>query len=349
MSYLVEVQAPARVTSADHEVTFQSDSRTLHASLRLPADVSTRVPAALIIAGSGPTDRNGNSAVAGHELKLNTYRWLADQLSARGHASLRYDKLGSGATGLGPYQAEELGSLSFQDTFVRDAEAALAYLAEQPGVDASKLTVIGHSEGGMVALALANGRGPTPSRLVLLEPQYGPILGILESQVESKMKDAVAAGALSAADGVALTAWLKAGVRETIAGDAGSVPVVLPLPEATGVAQQLQTLILVVLYNPKNRNLLKTENELDPLALAAQVTMPGSVLVTCGTKDWNTPCAQVRALAEAFPAGVARLLPVPNTVHELRDVGAADPATLSPVDYLAHPFSAALADALQTF
>ena len=201
----------------------------------------------------------------------------------------------------------------------------------------------------MVALALANGRGPKPSRLVLLEPQYGPILGILESQVESKMKDAVAAGALSAADGVALTAWLKAGVRETIAGDAGSVPVVLPLPEATGVAQQLQTLILVVLYNPKNRNLLKTENELDPLALAAQVTMPGSVLVTCGTKDWNTPCAQVRALAEAFPAGVARLLPLPNTVHELRDVGAADSATLSPVDYLAHPFSAALADALQTF
>ncbi len=59
------------------------------------------MPAVLLIAGSGPTDRNGNSSV---ELgPINTLKTLADWLSLDGVASLRYDKLGSGETGLGPF------------------------------------------------------------------------------------------------------------------------------------------------------------------------------------------------------------------------------------------------------
>ena len=55
-----------------------------------------RVPVALIIAGSGPTDRDGNSAMLPG--KNDAYRMLADGLKARGIASLRYDKRGIGAS-----------------------------------------------------------------------------------------------------------------------------------------------------------------------------------------------------------------------------------------------------------
>ena len=204
--------SPMSTMSPDRDVTFASGELTLHGSLRLPVDAADPVPAALIIAGSGPTDRDGNSAVPGHTDKVDTYRWLADQLAARGYASLRYDKLGAGATGLGPYTPTDLGGLSFKDTFVRHAQDALAYLAAQPGVDARRLIVIGHSEGGMIALAVATdaatdaATAPKPAQLALLEPQYGTILGILGAQLEQKLREGVAAGALPAADGDALTA-----------------------------------------------------------------------------------------------------------------------------------------------
>ncbi len=308
------------------------------------------MPAALIIAGSGPTDRDGNSAVPGHTDKVDTYRWLADQLGARGYASLRYDKFGAGATGLGPYTPTDLGGLSFKDTFVRHAQDALAYLAAQPGVDARRLIIIGHSEGGMIALAVATdaATAPKPAQLALLEPQYGTILGILGAQLEQKLREVVAAGALPAADGAALTAWMQAGIRGLIAGAPVPSPLVLPLPAATGVGQQLQAVIAGVVYNAANQRLLRTENELDPVAMAARVTAPGSVLITCGAKDWNTPCAEVARLAAAFPPGVARLVTLPDTVHELRDVGAADGTQVPLSDYPKLPFSPVLADALRT-
>ena len=83
----------------DDEVTFVADGLTIYGTYRHRAD-SPPGPAALLISESGNTDRNGDNAVAG---KIGTLRAIAGLLSDRGVASLRYDKVGTGRTGLGPY------------------------------------------------------------------------------------------------------------------------------------------------------------------------------------------------------------------------------------------------------
>lgn len=97
----------------------------------------------LLIAGSGPTDRNGNSPLLPGP--VDTLKTVADWLSADGAASLRYDKLGSGQTGLGRF-ATNPGAIGIAP-FEQEAVAALNFLADQRGVDRSRLSVIGHSEG----------------------------------------------------------------------------------------------------------------------------------------------------------------------------------------------------------
>ena len=83
----------------EDEVTFVADGLTIHGTYRhLPG--AAAAPAALLISESGMTDRNGDNAVAG---PVGNMRQLAEYLSDHGVASLRYDKVGTGKTGLGPY------------------------------------------------------------------------------------------------------------------------------------------------------------------------------------------------------------------------------------------------------
>jgi hypothetical protein len=73
----------------DTEVTIDGGKAPLHAALRIPGGFASG-PAVLIIAGSGPTDRNGNSTLPG--VQPDTYRLIAEGLAAEGIASLRFDK-----------------------------------------------------------------------------------------------------------------------------------------------------------------------------------------------------------------------------------------------------------------
>jgi pimeloyl-ACP methyl ester carboxylesterase len=98
--------------------------------------------AALIIAGSGPTDRDGNSAL---NLRSNAYRMLAEGLGAAGISTLRYDKRGVGAS-QAAMKAEQ--DLRFQ-TYVDDARAWAHELSLQTGV--KRIWLIGHSEGALIA------------------------------------------------------------------------------------------------------------------------------------------------------------------------------------------------------
>lgn len=133
----------------DEPVTYTAGGVTIYATFRHPNVQGRDVPAALLIAGSGPTDRNGNSALLPGP--VDTLKTVADWLSADGVASLRYDKLGSGQTGLGRYAADPQ-SIGI-DPFEQEATAALSFLARQHGVDRNRLAVIGHSEGSSVCAA----------------------------------------------------------------------------------------------------------------------------------------------------------------------------------------------------
>jgi len=357
--------ADAIAIGPDREIIFSSAGATIHASVRLPVDPGTPVPAGVIIGGSGPVDRNGDV----EPVKPGTSRWLADRLSAAGYASIRYDKITSGQTGLGPYgdgpqTAEQtmfdyppaLGDKTFDEVFVQQARDAAVYLARRPGIDPARLIMVGHSEGGMIALSVATapGAAPAPRGLALIEPSYTRILDAVDRQVAEN----IAAAAVSSDDAVALEKWKRAGIAEIRSGEPPfPEPPPPPLPGSSGVVAQLQTLIESYVYRRYRNRLGKTEDEINPAALASRVQSgTGSVLVTCGSKDFNTPCAPggapgsgVSALAGAFLPAVAQLAPIENMIHELRDIGSESEDAVSATALSDYPFSPLLAAVLHRF
>lgn len=346
----------------DREVEYVSSGIPIKASYRAPAPGATGVPAAVIIGGTGAVDRDGNAT----GLPMEEYAWLADLLSAQGVASIRYDKVGTGETGLGPYASDPSAMLplSYDELRVQPARDALSFLARQPGIDPDRMILIGHSEGGAVALTVTHhpGSAPAPAGLALIEPAYTHILDILGRQFSVQMDAAVQAAAMEAGDATTLEDWMQAGIDEIRAGtppfpDPGPVP----LPAATDYTALMQSTIESNIYGSDPSQMVLTHSfrtrygkdydAIDPAGLAPTVRIP--TLVTCGTKDFNTPCGTgepgsgVIALADAFQPGVARFVELPDTVHILRDVGDDDPQELA--DQITYPFSELLATEFSTF
>lgn len=123
---------------------------TLDGTLTLPGPAAGPVPVVLLIVGSGPTDRNGNSA---YGLKTDAFRMLADSLVRIGIAVARYDKRGVG-------QSKAPGAVlarSTFDTLVADAGHLIQKL--QADKRFSKVIVAGHSEGSLVGIIAARQTG----------------------------------------------------------------------------------------------------------------------------------------------------------------------------------------------
>ncbi|GAA2229498.1 LPXTG cell wall anchor domain-containing protein [Herbiconiux moechotypicola] len=343
------------VIGADQEVAFDSGGVTFHGSFRGPTDTSQPVPAVVIVVGTGGVDRNGNAPT----LDTEAYEWLADVMSANGVASLRYDKLGTGATGLGPYAADpdEMLALGYDQLRVQPIRDALSFVAEQPGVDSDRILLLGHSEGGADSLIVATELGDAPALagLLLIEPAYTHILDVVSSQFSVQMEAAVAAGAMTADDEQTLADWMAAGVAEIRTGTPPyPAPGPVPLPDAVDMTAVFQSTIESNIYGSDPAQMVVTHayrtlygkqyDAVDPYELPPLVSVP--TLVTCGTKDFNTPCGDgtpdsgVVAVAGQFAPGVAEFTEIPDMVHILRDVGSAD--VPQPADQIAYPFSSVL-------
>jgi len=146
----------------------------IDAVLTVPSDVE-RPPVALLIAGSGTTDHDGN----GPQIKPATLKKLSEQLAARKIATLRYNKRGAG--GWKP----EFGrpeDFRFRD-YVDDAVALVNYLRD--GGKFSGVILVGHSEGGLVAILTAR-RVPV-DRLVLLATAARRQGDLLKAQLEKTL------------------------------------------------------------------------------------------------------------------------------------------------------------------
>ena len=125
-------------------VSLDTGKNTLEGTFLLP-ESNVPVPVVLIIAGSGPTDRDGNNSL----MKNNSLKLLAEGLHENGIASLRYDKRGIGGSTL---SQELIRDLSFTD-FVLDAKSWIGYL--QTREDVSDIHVLGHSQGSLVGILAA--------------------------------------------------------------------------------------------------------------------------------------------------------------------------------------------------
>jgi pimeloyl-ACP methyl ester carboxylesterase len=128
----------------DEPISVSTPTGELHGSLMLPKEGKSKT-VALIIAGSGPTDRNGNSAMT----RNDSLRMLAEALANGGIASVRYDKRGVGESAAA---LSDESKLVFHD-LVNDANAWLNLLSADKRF--ADVVVIGHSEGATIGLIAA--------------------------------------------------------------------------------------------------------------------------------------------------------------------------------------------------
>ncbi len=144
----VNAQDKKQDTYKESNVILKINNDQLFGTLTVP-DLTKKYPVALIIAGSGPTDRDGNNPM----MKNNSLKMLAEALAKNGIASLRYDKRGIGES---KASAISESSLVFEN-YTEDAKSWINFLKQDKRF--SQLVIIGHSEGsliGMIAGAKAN-------------------------------------------------------------------------------------------------------------------------------------------------------------------------------------------------
>jgi pimeloyl-ACP methyl ester carboxylesterase len=176
----------------EKEVVVKSEGAALHGTLLIP-DHHFQGTVALIIAGSGPTDRNGNQFLMAN----NSLKMLAHNLAKKGIASLRYDKRGVMASIPKNFRESDLRF----DDYIRDAQAWLRWL--QADRNFQNIFVIGHSEGsliGMMAARQANitgyislaGTGRNCGDLIL--DQLAPNMDVDQLQVVAHIIDSLQSG-----------------------------------------------------------------------------------------------------------------------------------------------------------
>lgn len=225
----------------------------LAGTLTMPRNAAGLVPAVVTITGSGLQERDESiPAVRGYAL----FRQIADTLSRRGVAVLRMDDRGAGESG-GDASTATLIDLA------DDIRSGMAWLRQRPGIDASRLVLVGHSEGGIIAPMIAATDTALAGIVLMAAPAWSG-RRVIESQNRYLLERAPN---LSAAEQDSL---LEASMR-TVDSAAVSSP----------------WLRFFLAY--------------DPLATARRVKVP--VLILHGATDRQVTAEQAEALARAFREG----------------------------------------------
>ncbi|NJO24316.1 MAG: alpha/beta fold hydrolase [Sphingomonadales bacterium] len=187
----------------------------------------------VIIAGSGPTDRNGNSVLG---LKTDTYKLLAEALAERGISSVRYDKRGLAGSAAIAIREEELRITHMADDVVTVAD----WLRGRPGI--TSIALMGHSEGGL--LALMSAARVKPAAMVLLATPGRRLGSILREQ------------------------FSRSGTHPAISAEA--LRIVAALERAEDVAEVSPH--LQAAFRPSVQPYLRSLMAIDPAALAAKTS-----------------------------------------------------------------------------
>lgn len=289
----------------ERQVTFMGTGGVLLAgTLTLPDHAGkSPVPGLVLVAGSGRTDRDGNSGPA---FRTDLLKQIAQRLAQAGIVSLRYDKRGVGGSVMSPQEQAHLADYAAWENFVGDGIAALRCLQRQPDVDAGRTGFLGHSEGGLIGLQAAEQmKGqPHPVSLLVLASTPGRRLDVVvQEQLIRALKSQHATLAQTdfflTRNQAIVTAIKKTGV----------VPDDVPAG-------------LAALYPSYIGKFYRSALQLDPAALAAD--FPGPVLIIQGQKDIQvSPSRDALVLDAALggrPHGVHRLFLVPGVSHNLKQV-----------------------------
>jgi acetyl esterase/lipase len=223
---------------------------------------------------------------------------------------------------------------------VDEAQSAYAYLRSRPEIDPQHVMILGHSEGGLIALIIANqlkGTPDQPAALVLAAPLGSPYLETIQRQFTSQYRAAQAAGAVSQADADAAINELNAIIRSLVETQH------LPATVTTPSLQQI--------FNPYNEKFLAQVAPWDPKQLAASLPPTLPALILHGTKDVQVSSDEVNRVYSGFQmAGnaSAAFFDLANVDHVFKEIpGDPNPA----VEYIdpTLPFSHEAVDRLNTF
>ena len=160
----------------EEDVTLTTKEGSINGKLLIPNSEKS-CPVVILIAGSGPTDMDGNSPVI--KGKNNSLKYLAEGLAGYGIASLRFDKRGIASSAAA---GKEESKLVFED-YVNDVIAWIDYLARDQRF--SGISVAGHSEGSLIGMLACQSR-PKVKGFVSLAGAGRPAYEILEEQVSSQ-------------------------------------------------------------------------------------------------------------------------------------------------------------------
>jgi hypothetical protein len=286
---------------------------TLSGTLTLPSIVEIqRVPGVVMIAGSGPTDRDGNNPLI--PVRVDLLKQFAETLAQAGIGSLRYDKRGIGAsTPLPRDSLQSMERFAAWNLFVEDARAAHVELRRHDEIKDYATAFLGHSEGGLLALAAATEMGKNgPYALVLAATPGLPLHALLRAQIERAAPQLVPAAER---------------VMDVAIGT-GHVPDKVPKALQPDFPPYLGPFLQGALI-------------FDPAKAAASLTAP-CLLLQGGADTQVVAMRDVQPLVDALARRnePAEVLVVPNVSHNLKQVtGPDDPGFAGPV---AAPLSAKL-------
>jgi pimeloyl-ACP methyl ester carboxylesterase len=276
----------------------------LAGTLMLPAAGEKQpVPGVVLIAGSGPTDRDGNNPLVTQ--KIDLLKQMAELLADTGIASLRYDKRGIGGSTKAPATLAEQELFFGWENFIGDVVLAHAELVKHREIKAHATALLGHSEGGLFALATAQAsRMRAPYALVLASTPGRTLEAILHRQLAR-----AAPALLEPADRI------MAEIHST-----GHAPHGVP----RGLASVFPAYI-----GP----FLKGELRFDPAKALAGLSQP-CLLLHGGGDQQIVPMDEIQPLVDALAGRAApgEVLVVPAVSHNLKPVsGPGDPGFSGPV------------------
>lgn len=272
------------VNAQQRDVEVECEWGSISATIDMPeCEASTAV---LVVAGSGPTDRYGNSAGG---LNTYSYKMLGEGLVKEGFAVMRYDKR---AIGLSAYPAEKIPALLLDD-YIDDARHCVEFLYAE-GFD--RVIVAGHSEGGLIALVLASAEDTQVDGVVLLCAAGYPMDEILNYQLSQQL----------------VPAYMGLMMRST--------NIIRSLKQGKSVPVEEIPAELMSLFHPSVQPFLINSMQYDPVAYAKQVKRP--VLIVSGGRDIQVAPSNGERLAEAMPE--AELVVFDNMTHVLKDAETSD-------------------------
>lgn len=303
------VSAGAALDTASAEVTFAAGERQVPGTIVAPTAPGPW-PAVVLLAGSGPTDRDWNSPLL--PAKGGSGKLLAEALARRGAVVLRFDKAGTGQNAGPPAASFTL------DTYRDEGVAAVAFVRARGDVRADRVFVAGHSEGGIHATRVALAAGADLAGVIYLAATGRTMAKVMLTQLEGNLRNPLAG--LSDAQVAAELASLRAAFDAFLA----SRPVD---PRDASAIPQLQQLV-AGLVEPSTAALMRGLLGFDTAAEAGKLTVP--VLVVNGGKDIQVdPDLDARHLDGALRAAArdTTLVIAPDADHVLKH----EPKTLAEI------------------